>query len=493
MEVHGEAGPGRRERWQIMERMNALDAGFFFSEDARAPLHIASVTVLEGPAPTLEELTELTAAKLDQLPRYRQRVRTVPFGLGLPFWADDERFDLAHHIRHTAVPPPGGPDELRDTAGRILSQPLDMHRSPWEIWLIEGLAEGRWALVMKVHHCVVDGVGAADLMTVLFSLVPEPPPPPVPGLWRPAPAPSGMSLLGAALRADVTEPLAKVTGLARGIGGLRDIRGFLLGLPRSVQRVAHRTPASLGRPVGPHRRWLRLTAELSEIKTIRAALGGTVNDVVLTAVTRGFRELLAARDDLTDATVVRAMVPVSVRAEGEHGVLANRISAVIVDLPCHEPDPARRLFLIRGQTDDLKRTHQAVSGDALIQLAGLAPTLLTLASRAVMAVAKPMFQTVVTNVPGPQFPLYVLGRRVVELYPYVPIAAGIQASIGVLSYLGRCYFGISGDLDSTPDLEVLTKGIEAGFAELLAGSRPYEMPVPPATRQSPSNRRGAPS
>ena len=454
-----------------MDRMSPLDAAFFFNESRRTPLHIASVSVLEGPAPGLGELTALALAKLEQLPRYRQRVRTAPLGIGRPFWADDERFDLTYHLHQATLPAPGGPGEFRETASRILAQPLDMRRSPWEIWLVDGLAEDRWALVTKVHHCVVDGVGAADMMTTLFDLEPTPRKEPVPQPWQPEHAPSRVSLLGGALRDAVSEPLNGLTGLIRGLGGRPDIRGFLAGLSRSLEPAARATPGSLNRPIGRHRRWAELTADLAETKAIRSALGGTVNDVVLAAAAHGLRELLATRDDLTDTTVVRALVPVSVRGEDEHGVLTNRVSAVIVDLPCHEPDPVRRLHLIRDQTDDLKHTHQAAGGDLLIRIAGLAPALLSLESRAAMAIATPLFQTVVTNIPGPRFPLYVLGRRVIGLYPYVPIAAGAHASIGVVSYLGRLYFGITGDFDSASDLDVLGKGIEAGFTELHNESR----------------------
>lgn len=448
-----------------MERMSALDAAFFFNEQHRTPLHIASMTILDGPAPSLDDLRALTDAKLDQLPRYRQRVRTVPLGLGLPIWVDDETFDLDNHLRHTAVPQPGGAAELRDTAARILERSLNLRHPPWELWLVEGLAGGRWALIAKMHHCVVDGVGAADLMAALFDLQPAPPPLPTASPWRPEPGPSGTALLEDALLDHLTRPAHTLIDLVRHRGGIGT--GLLHGLPGSIERVARRKPESLSRPIGPHRRWVWQAVGLREVDTIRATLGGTVNDVVLAAATCGFRELLTARRDLRPTSVVRTLMPVSVRGEAEHGVMTNRISAVIVDLPCHEADAARRLLHIRSQTEELKQTHQAVSGEVLLQVAALAPVLIPLESRAAFAIAKPLFESVVTNVPGPPFPLYVLGREAVELYPYVPIAAGVQVSIGVLSYCGKLYLGITADLDSAPDLDVLAKGIESGFAELL--------------------------
>ncbi|RAY13226.1 wax ester/triacylglycerol synthase family O-acyltransferase [Actinomadura craniellae] len=455
-----------------MERMNSLDAGFFFAETENHPLHIASVTVFEGPAPTYGDLIRLVLSKLGQVPRYRQRVRTVPLNLGRPVWVDDPHFQIRYHVRHTAVPRPGGPDQLRNLAGRVLSQRLDPDRPLWEIWLVEGLAgDGRWAMITKVHHCVVDGIGGVDLLTALFDLDPGAEPPAAPAELPPAePAPSGAALLAGA----ATEPLRQLAGLpgaARAVLDGRALRTFGLGLPRAIGRLVRPASSSLNGPVGPHRRWLWARAELAEIKRVRTALGGTVNDVVLAAVTGGFRELLAMRGELSPTTVVRALVPVSVRTLAEGGALANRVSGVLVNLPAGEEDPARRLFLLRAQMNGIKRTHEAVGGEALVRLAGFAPTLLALGSRAALSQSQPLIQTVVTNVPGPQFPLYVLGRRMVELYPYVPLAMGIRVAVAVFSYEGTLHFGLTGDFDGMPDLDVLATGIETGFDELRTAAK----------------------
>jgi WS/DGAT/MGAT family acyltransferase len=451
--------------------MSALDAGFFFAERENTPLHIASVTVFEGPVPAYGDLIRVILAKLPQVPRYRQRVRTVPLNLGRPVWVDDPHFQILYHVRHTAVPSPGGAEELRNLAGRVLAQHLDFDKPLWELWLVEGLAGGRWAIIVKVHHCVVDGVGACDLMTTLFDLTPDMQPSADPVPWAPQQPPPAVSFALAGLRDSVSEPVRLLAGLsarARRVSQVREFRAFIGGLPRSVRSLSeHAAAPSLCGPIGPHRRWSWLQADLDQVKAVRRALGGTVNDVILAAVTRGFRDLLGARGELTAETRVRSLVPVSVRGDDAHGRLDNRISGLVVSLPCGEPDPLRRLALIRAQMEDLKRTHQAVGAEALVGLAGFAPTLLSLASRAALAAFRPLFQTVTTNVPGPTFPLYVMGRKVIEMYPYVPIAAGICISTGIFSYLGRLFFGITGDFDAVPDLDVLTEGIEAGIAELI--------------------------
>jgi WS/DGAT/MGAT family acyltransferase len=417
-------------------------------------------------------------AKLGDFPRYRQRVRTVPLQLGRPVWADDQHFNILYHVRHTAVPAPGGPEQLRNLAGRVLSQRLDAAKPLWEIWLVEGLEDGRWAAITKVHHSVVDGVGGVDLLTALFDLTPdaerpEPGRPPTP---RPEPSAADL-LVGAAADAArwaVTRPLRGVVGLpgfARRMASPRTLRNLGVEAPRVLERLTRPTTGSLNGPIGPHRRWMWASAELDEIRVVRAALGGTVNDVILAAVAHGFRQVLRGRGELEPGTRVRTLVPVSVRAEAERGEVRNRVSGVLVNLPVGEDDPRRRLFEIRVQMNDVKRTHQAAGGDALARLAGFAPTLMALGSRYALSQSQPLVQTVVTNVPGPDFPLYVLGRRLVELYPFVPLALGMRAGVAVFSYEGRLTFGLTGDFDGMPDLDVLAAGVRGGFDELVASAR----------------------
>ncbi|GAA2576957.1 wax ester/triacylglycerol synthase family O-acyltransferase [Actinomadura fulvescens] len=453
-----------------MERLSGLDAGFFFAESENTPLHIASVTVFEGPAPSYGEVIRAVIAKLPRVPRYRQRVRTVPLHLGRPIWVDDPHFNILYHVRHTAVPAPGEPEQLRNLAGRVLSQRLDTAKPLWEIWLVEGLSEGRWALITKVHHCVVDGVGGVDLMTTLFDLSPDAEQPAAGELPEPAPQPSSAAVLADTARTAVAEPvrqLAAAPRAARRLLSTRTLRGLGIDAPTAIGRLARPSASSLNGSIGPHRRWMWIHADLDEIRTVRKAFGGTVNDVILTAVSGGFRELLAGRGELTDNTRVRTLVPVSVRAEAERGELANKVSGVLVNLPAGEEDPRRRLFKVRSQMNDVKRTHQAAGGEALGRLAGFAPTLMALGSRYALSHSQPLVQTVVTNVPGPPFPLYVLGRRLVGLYPFVPLAMGLRVGIAIFSYEGRLSFGLTGDFDGMPDLEVLANGIRAAFDELV--------------------------
>jgi diacylglycerol O-acyltransferase / wax synthase len=459
-----------------MERMSTQDAGFFFVEDENSPMHVGSVAVFEGPPPAYGDLVRLLVAKLPRVPRYRQRVRTVPLHLGRPMWIDDEYFEILYHVRHTAVPAPGGEEQLRNLAGRVFAQRLDTAKPLWEMWLVEGLQGGRWAIISKVHHCMIDGVAGWDLAALLLDTTPEPEPLPAGKTWRPRPAPSTAWLIADGLRDAVVEPLqqlARVPTLARNLPTRQEILDFGRGLPTSARRLVSPSARSLNGPTGPHRRWEWTQASLEEVKAVRKAVGGTVNDVVLTAITRGFRDLLAGRGELVDGQVVRSMVPVSVRAEDERGTLNNRVSAVLVNLPVGETDPLARLAKLREQMDDLKSSRQAVSAQALTELAGFAaPTLLALGTRMAFRFPQPLVQTVTTNVPGPRVPLYMLGRQMVEIHPYVPTGNNMRISIGIFSYLDQLNFGINADFDAVPDIGVLRRGIGEGFKELVERAMP---------------------
>lgn len=457
-----------------MERMSTLDAGFFFVEHKNVPMHLGSLVVFEGPAPAYRDLIDLYAAKLPLVPRYHQVVRTVPLQVFRPAWADDEHFDIGYHVRHAAVPKPGGGRQLRQLAGQIFAQRLDRDRPLWEAWLLEGMRGGRWAIISKVHHCMVDGIGGTDLMTEVFDHGPDAGPV-VPASWDPEPGPSVAGQVISGLRDTVTWPLrqlADVPGFVlQRLQTRADLVGFTRGLTGSARRLAVPSASSLNGPIGPHRRWVWTTASVSRVRRIRRTLGGTVNDVLLAAITRGFRDLLIARGEFSEGVVVRSLVPISVRSQDEHGVLTNRVSAVLANLPVGEPDPMRRLKLLRDQMDDVKRTHQVVGAELLTEMLGFAaPTLLALGSRAAFQLPQPLVQTVTTNVPGPRFPLFILGRQMVEAYPYVPIGDNVRISIAIYSYLDRFSFGITADSSAGPDLNILTKGIRRGLAELQAES-----------------------
>jgi len=373
------------------------------------------------------------------------------------------------------VPSPGSDEQLRNLAGRVLGQRLDMAKPLWEVWLVEGLENGRWAIISKVHHCMVDGIAGTDLMQLIFDVDPNAEHP-EPKEWSPQRDPSSLGLLTATMTESVTHPLRQMTSLP-GIGDMTRAAKGMLGsgrtlataLPQFAKQAATPLARTLTGPIGPHRRWAWTAAQFAEVKTVRTAMGGTVNDVVLTAITGGFRDLLQARGALSGNVVVRSMVPVSVRKPGERGTLNNQVSAVFVDLPVGEADPAERLTRIRKQMDDYKKTMQTVDARSIIAMGDfVAPTLLSLGVRAAMQAGQFWCQAVTTNVPGPRVPLYVLGKRMRSAHAYVPIAGGTRISIGIFSYLDTMTFGINADFDSFPDVDVLAGGIRNGVDELLA-------------------------
>jgi diacylglycerol O-acyltransferase / wax synthase len=462
-----------------MERMSTLDAGFFFAEHANAPMHLGALAVFEGPAPSGQELAGLYAAKLSRVRRWRQVVRTAPLHMVRPAWADDEHFEIGYHIRRAAVRRPGRATDLHRLAGQIYAQPLDRSRPLWEAWLLDGIEGGSWAILSKVHHCMVDGIGGTALMAELFDLHPDAGPPAQPGTWEPEPWPSVSVNLVSGLRDAVTCPLQALTGVP---GLIRqhmpagpDIAAFTSGLARSARRLAVPSASCLNGPIGPGRRWASTTASLNTVREIRAELGVTVNDIVLAAITRGFRDLLLRRRELSDGLIVRSLVPISMRCADEHGVITNRLSAVLGNLPVAESDPVRRLELLSDQMGHIKRTRQAVGPELLIQmLAAAPPAMLSLGTQAAFRIPQPLVQTVTTNIPGPQFPLYILGRKMLQAHPYAPIADNVKISIAAMSYLGQLSFGITAESSAAPDIDILAKGIRHGLAELdpQAGYQP---------------------
>jgi diacylglycerol O-acyltransferase / wax synthase len=460
---------------QNVDRMSALDAGFFYAESENTPMHVGSVAVFEGPAPTYGDVVRLLLSKLNLVPRYRQRVRPVPMQLGRPVWVDDPHFNILYHVRHTALPGPGSDEQLRNLAGRVLGQRLDMAKPLWELWLVEGLPEGRWAIISKVHHAMVDGIAGTDLMELMFDLTPDATHD-EPRDWTPQRSPSGLGMVADALTETMAHPLQQLgslpslTAAAKAVKELTDSGKTLAKtVPSLAKQAITPTARSLNGPIGPHRRWAWTEGRFEEFKAVRTVLGGTVNDVVLTAITRGFRDLLESRDELSsEKLVVRSMVPISVRRPDQRGSLNNQVSAVFVDLPVGEPDPVKRLGLIRSQMDEYKRAMQAVDANSIIGLGDfVAPTLLSLGVRAAMQAGQMWCQAVTTNVPGPRVPLYLLGRRMTSAHAYVPIAGGTRVSIGIFSYLNTMTFGINADFDAFPDVDVLSGGIRAGIEELM--------------------------
>jgi diacylglycerol O-acyltransferase / wax synthase len=457
-----------------MDRLSPQDASFLHVEDDVNHMHIGSVGVFEGPPPAYQEMCELFQGKLALVPRYRQRVRTVPFELGRPVWVDDPHFNLTYHLRHTALPSPGSREQLRNLASRVMSQQLDRTKPLWEVWIVEGLEDGHWALLSKIHHSMVDGVAGTDLLAVLLDLEPEPSPP-IPDQWQPQQPPSGLRLVGEALTDYVASPYEQWRAARSAVLRPKRLARSLLDTGKGVAsltalaRPTH--SSSLTGPIGPHRRWGWATASLEDVKTIKGTFGGTVNDVVLAAITNGFRELLMAHGEDPRQQTIRSLVPVSVRKESEKGAVNNKVSAMFATLPVHLDDPVNRLHAVRSQMEDLKESKQAVAAESLVSMSGFAPPLLlALGTRAALRAAGrwkgSSVNTVTTNVPGPQIPLYARGRRLLEAYPYVPLAAPVRAGVAIFSYIGRLTFGLTTDYDSIADIGPLARGIETGVDEM---------------------------
>jgi WS/DGAT/MGAT family acyltransferase len=395
--------------------------------------------------------------------------------LGRPLWVDDAHFQILYHVRHTAVPGPGSDEQLRNLAGRVLGQRLDMAKPLWELWLVEGLAENRWAIISKVHHCMVDGVAGTDLMQLMFDLEPDAEHE-APKDWTPRRAPSSLSLVSESVTDALAHPLRALTSMPSAGNAARSAKAIIgqgkvvaQTVPSLAKQAVTPTARSLNGPIGPHRRWAWTEGKFEEFKAVRKAFGGTVNDVVLAAITGGFRDLLQGRGELSsEKLVVRSMVPVSVRQPGQKGNLDNQVSAVFVDLPVGLASPVDRLAAIRGQMDEYKKTMSAVDAGSIIGMGNyVAPTLLAMGVRAALQAGQFWCQAVTTNVPGPRFPLYVLGKRMVSAHAYVPIAGGVRCSIGIFSYQNTMTFGLNADFDGYPDLDTLAGGIRRGLDELL--------------------------
>jgi diacylglycerol O-acyltransferase / wax synthase len=450
------------------ERLTGLDTSFLHMERAGAHMHVASTIIFEGPAPSHQEFRDHIASRLHLVPRFRQKLRFVPFDQGRPVWVDDPHLNLDYHVRQSALPAPGSEEQLRNLAARVFSQQLDRSKPLWELWLVEGLHDGRFAIVGKSHHALVDGVSGVDITTVLFDLDAEPQGPPSSSPpWLARPEPTDLKLLGDAWKERLTSPKEIARGVRatlrgprqvlRGVGATSKVLGAGMAAPSSVFNVE----------IGPHRRFAITQADLAELKRVKDAHGGTVNDVILSIVSGGIGKYLRARGHDTEGLELRALVPVSVRAEEEHGALGNRISAMMAPLPVWCEDPVARLKVVTGEMGDLKSSGQAVDAEILTKLTDFAPS--TIASQAArLQPAQRFFNLVVTNVPGPQFPLYVLGRKMESIFPMVPLARRQALCVGIMSYNGQINFGLIGDYDAMTDLDSFALDLEAATAETVA-------------------------
>jgi WS/DGAT/MGAT family acyltransferase len=481
------------------DRLSALDTAFLHLEDhGTAHMHVASVLVFEGEPITPDELVEHLLSRMHLVPRYRQRLAHVPLDQGRPVWTDDPHFNARYHIRHTALPAPGDDAALQKLAGRLFSQRLDRSRPLWEMWLVDRLAGDRFALICKTHHALVDGVSGVDIVSVLFDASPTPPPPLRANQpWAPQPLPGPAKLIADALVERATVPGEMMRGVRAAVRTprrmLERVREHLVGVgATALAGIADPAPPSpFNVEIGAHRRYTWLDADLEQFKQIKDALGGTLNDAVLSAVTLALGDHLRATGHDTTDLVLKAMVPVSVRTDEEHGRLGNRVTAVWAPLPVHHSDPVAVFDEMHAAMDEIKQSGQAVGAQTLTELAGLAPP--TIASQAARLQARQRyFNLVVTNIPGPQVPLYLLGRELVGLYPVVPLAKRQAIGIAIMSYNGRLGFGLLADFDAVPDLDAIAGSLRCAIAALAraAGADPSRRFTP---RRRPSRARPAPA
>ncbi|MBK9741192.1 MAG: wax ester/triacylglycerol synthase family O-acyltransferase [Actinobacteria bacterium] len=452
------------------EHLSSLDASFLLLENDTQQMHVGSLLVMEGPAPDYEDFCAHIASRLDGVPRYRQRVERLPLDVARPMWVDDPHFSLSYHLRHTAIPKPGGEVQLRNLTARIMSQRLDLDRPLWEVWLAEGLADGRWAVISKVHHAMIDGVSGNDILEVLLDREPDSRPV-TPADWSPTPGPSRRDLVaeGAGWLARLPRDAGRLASAAWSAPGdiLRGGAVRIAGLAQ-VGRQAASPTSVLNGPLGPHRRWAWARGDLDEVKAVKSAAGCTVNDVVLAAIAGGFRRYLIERGESVEDDIVRSMVPVSVRKPHQNGRLGNQVSAMFADLPVGVADPLERLGVVAAQMAHLKGSGMAVGVESMLSAADFVPpTLMSLGARVATTVGQRVINTVTTNIPGPQYPLYFLGRQMLEMFPYIPIGQAVRISIGIISYDGHLAIAATGDYDAVPDLDLLCEFIEESLNELV--------------------------
>ncbi|GGP69827.1 WS/DGAT/MGAT family O-acyltransferase [Saccharothrix coeruleofusca] len=456
------------------DRLSALDASFLYLEDSTTPMHVGGVAVFRRPRTGFDydRLVDLIEQRLALVPRYRQKVVPVPGRLARPVWVDDQDFDVTYHVRRSALPKPGSDQQLHELVARLMSRPLDHARPLWEVYLVEGLARNRTAVVTKTHQAVVDGLGAPEIGQVMLD-VSATPRGPVENLWMPQPEPSPVQLVADAVAEAVQRPGELVENVRSAamdtVATVRKVAGALGGLASAVRTAATPAPGSpLNVRISPQRRFAVARARLDEFRAIRRAHGGTVNDGVLAVLSGALRNWLLSRGEAVTAhTTMRAMAPMSVRAE-DGAPAGGQVAAYLVDLPVGEPNPVVRLHHVSHAMRAHQESGQSVAAQTLVRFSGFAPpTLHALGARAASSFSRRLFNVVVTNVPGPQVPLYAAGARMIEMFPVVPLAKNQALSIGVTSYDGGVYFGLNADRDAMPDVDVLAAMVEESVEELM--------------------------
>jgi diacylglycerol O-acyltransferase len=471
-----------------MDRLSSVDVSFLTNESASSHMHVGGILIFEGPPPAYDDLLEHVRGRLHLVPRFRQKLAHPPVQTGRPFWVDDPNFNLSYHVRHSALPAPGSEEQLRNMAARVFSQQLDRTKPLWELWLVQGLTRKRFALITKTHHALVDGVSGVDIATVLFDTKPVPEPAEPDHDWVPDREPSSATLAAKGLEGLLATPVRLARRLEQTIqhprAAAREVAEAAEGVGEIAWAFANPAPkVPLNADIGSHRRFTWVRSDLGQMKRIKNQLGGTVNDVVLAVVAGAVRDWLHGRGIRTEGLELRAQVPVSIRAEGERGQLGNRLAVMRAPLPVYIADPVRRLETVSHAMRGLKQSKQALGAEVITRFNDFAPpTLLAQAAR--INFSTRLFNLVVTNVPGPQMPLYVLGRELEDIFPVGFLPPHQALFVAIMSYNGGVNFGLLSDYDSMDDVEVIAQGIERAIAELAeaadAAERETETEAEPA-------------
>jgi len=453
----------------VAERLSSLDASFLYLETPAMHMHVAGLSIFapraDGPL-TYADVQRVVEARIHLAPRLRERVRSVPGNLGRPMWVDDDRFDLDFHLRRSAVPSPGERIQLERAVGRVLSRPLDRSKPLWELYVFEGLEDDRTAVLLKLHHALADGIGSMMIGSALFDLEPDAPlgdPPKEP--WRPEPAPERDELIREAIGEMASHPAEAIARAARAPQRAIDaIMRTIVGASALVGMGPAPAGPFDGR-LGAARRFAIADVPFERLRTIKRSLGGTINDVVVTAVAIGLHKLLIHRGEPTKGRSLRVMIPVSVRSRAETGDVGNRVAPAFVEIPVGHMTPRSRLAKVRTATEELKSSAMAVSADTIIGLGAYAPPALHAMAARLVSRGR-WFNLVVSNVPAPQMALYLAGARLVANHPAMPLGEHGGLSIACSSLGGTMAFGLTADWDAVKDIDVLARGIEDGVDEL---------------------------
>ena len=464
-----------------LDRLSATDVSFLTNESSASHMHVGAILIFEGPAPSYGDLLDHVRSRLHLVPRFRQKLAYPPAQTGRPFWIDDPNLNLEYHVRHSALPAPGSEEQLRRMAGRVFSQQLDRSKPLWELWIVQGLTRNRFALLTKTHHAVVDGVSGVDIATVLFDLNPVPEPAEPDDSWAPQPEPSSASLLVRGSEDLLQAPIRAVRRLERVVqhpeSAARQVRDAVEAVSEVGWNFANPAPkVPLNVEIGSHRRYVWVRSDLDHFKRVKNTLGGTVNDVVLAVVAGALREWLRGRGIRTEGLELRAQVPVSIRAQDERGELGNRLAAMRAPLPVYIADPVCRLQLVTEAMRGLKQSKQALGAEVISRFNDFAPPTL-LAQSARINFSTRLFNLTVTNVPGPQVPLYILGRELEDIFPIGFLPPNQALFVAIMSYNGGVSFGLLADYDTMDDVDVVAKGIEQGIAELMEAAEEATEPA----------------